>query len=329
MPKVSIIIPTFNCEQYVEQCVLSATLQSEFDIEIIAVDDGSTDRTLAILKRLASTDERIRVYTGTRTGYAGATRNRGLAHARGDFISFLDGDDLYHCDKIRNSLSVFESLSTVDFVFHDVVRFEKRPQGLASYLQGHRFRSVAASHLKPVEKDVFLCDKDFYGFVSIEFVPFHTSSVMLRRELLVSGALRFREDLRTGEDGDLWLRLAKRCRIAFLDRELSYYRQRPGSLTSNQVDYLRGAVQIHSENLKRGMDVLTEHQIERYRAKIAQDLFSLGYECFKQMRLRESRQAYLQSVTTNFRTRTLIAYFKTFAPKALVNMVGRSRTERP
>jgi glycosyltransferase involved in cell wall biosynthesis len=327
MAKVSIIIPTFNCEQYVEECVLSATRQSEHDVEIIAVDDGSTDGTLEVLKKLASADSRICVYPGPRTGYAGATRNCGLAHAKGQYISFLDGDDLYHPEKITKSLAVLESLPDVDFMFHDLVRFEHSPNGVTSFLHGHRFESVAASHLQRVEQDVYVCHNDFYGFISIEFIPFHTSSVMLRRELLDSGDLRFREDLRTGEDGDLWLRLAKRCHVAFLDRELSYYRQRPGSLTADPVAYLRGTIQIHTENLQRGTDIFTEREVRLYRSKIAQDLFSLGYELFNRMNVRDSREAYRQSMSTKFRAKTLMAYLKTFVPAPVVNALRRARIE--
>src|ERR1700747_2478224 len=104
MAKVSIIIPTFNCGEYIEDCILSVTRQTERDAEFVVVDDGSTDNTAGILEKLASTDDRIRLCSGPRTGYAGATRNRGLAIATGKFIGFLDGDDLYHPEKIRESV---------------------------------------------------------------------------------------------------------------------------------------------------------------------------------------------------------------------------------
>ncbi len=319
MAKVSVIIPTFNCEQHVEECVLSVTRQSERDLEIIAVDDGSTDGTLTLLKKLASADERISVCPGPRTGYPGAVRNRGLAHAKGRYISFLDGDDLYHPEKIRKTLLVFESLPEVDLVFHDFVRFQSSPDGLTSYMHGLRFRSLAANHLKELGRGTYICHNSFYVFMSIQFIPFHISSVMLRRELLDSGVLRFREDLRPGEDGDLWLRLAKQRRLAFLDEELSYYRQRPGSVTSDSVVYLLGTIQMHMDNLRRGMEVFSEREAALYRSKIAQYLFDLGYGFFKRMNVRDSRDAYRRSMGMKFRAQTLVAYLKTFVPEGIIS----------
>ena len=318
MAKVSVIIPTFNCEQYVEECVLSVIRQSECDLEIIAVDDGSTDGTLTVLKKLASADQRISVCPGPRTGYPGAVRNRGLAHAKGRYISFLDGDDLYHPDKIRKTLLVFESFPDADLVFHDLVRFQSSADGLTSFLRRRRFTSAAANHLKEIGRDMYICHNNFYVFTSIHFIPFHTSSVMLRRSLLDSGSLHFHEDLRTGEDGDLWLRLARQCRVAFLDEVLSYYRQRPGSLTSNSVEYLLGSIQIHTENLKRGMDTFRKQEIRLYRSKIAQQLFELGYQFFSRMNVRDSRSAYRRSIDMKFRAKTLMAYLKTFIPEGIV-----------
>ncbi len=91
-PLVSVIIPVFNAEPYLEQCILSVLAQTLQDIEVIAVNDGSTDDSGAILDRIAAADGRLRVFHRTNHGVSSA-RNFGLNNARGAFIGFVDADD--------------------------------------------------------------------------------------------------------------------------------------------------------------------------------------------------------------------------------------------
>lgn len=91
-PKVSIIIPVYNTEKYLEQCISSIQNQTLKEIEIICVNDGSTDNSLAILKRIASSDERVRVINKMNGGQSSA-RNMGVDVSRGSYIYFMDSDD--------------------------------------------------------------------------------------------------------------------------------------------------------------------------------------------------------------------------------------------
>ncbi|MCI6217042.1 MAG: glycosyltransferase, partial [Helicobacter sp.] len=92
--KVSIIIPVYNSQKYLRECLDSVTNQTLKQIEIICIDDGSTDNSLEILKEYASKDERINILTQTNL-YAGAARNAGLAVAKGEYIQFVDSDDWF------------------------------------------------------------------------------------------------------------------------------------------------------------------------------------------------------------------------------------------
>lgn len=91
-PKISVIVPAYNCENTLELSVNSITAQTLSDFEIILVDDGSTDRTLAIAERLKATDSRIKPFSKPNGGQSSA-RNFGLDHAAGDYIAFVDADD--------------------------------------------------------------------------------------------------------------------------------------------------------------------------------------------------------------------------------------------
>ena len=91
-PKISIIIPVYNVEKYLEQCLKSVINQTFKDIEIICINDGSTDNSLEILEAFQKQDERIKIINKQNEGQ-GIARNEGLKVAKGEYISFIDPDD--------------------------------------------------------------------------------------------------------------------------------------------------------------------------------------------------------------------------------------------
>lgn len=117
-PKVSIIIPVYNLETYIEQSVRSLLAQFYQNIEIILVDDGSKDNSLSIIKHLAASDSRI-VYTSQPNGGAAKARNTGLSLATGDFITFVDGDDMLSPNTISDNIGYFED-DKIDWVAFSV-----------------------------------------------------------------------------------------------------------------------------------------------------------------------------------------------------------------
>jgi len=316
VPRISVVIGTFNCEPFVEECVRTVVNQTEKDIEIIVVDDGSTDRTFSILRKMQSQDGRIFVHSQPHSGFPGCTRNHGIARARGRYIAFLDGDDLYDPHKIERVLSAFEACPEADVVIHDLMHFDCWPPqaGGASYLTKGRFLELASDFLKKTAAGIYLCERDLYKFMSLRFVPFCTDSIVVRKDVLLAEPTWFREDLRIGEDGELWLRLAKQGRFAFINEPLSYYRQRAGSVTGDRELFLKRTIQIHKENLQRGRDTFGASDVRQYQAKIAVLFFDLGFAYFRKLKLREARAAYKDSLRLDFQPNVFLAYLKTFVP---------------
>lgn len=113
-PKVSIIIPVYNLETYIEQSVRSLLAQFYQNIEIILVDDGSKDNSLSLIKQLAAEDSRI-VYTSQPNGGAAKARNTGLAMATGEYITFVDGDDMLSPNAISDNIGYFDN-DDIDWV---------------------------------------------------------------------------------------------------------------------------------------------------------------------------------------------------------------------
>ena len=104
-PVITVIVPVYNTEKYIEKCIDSLKEQTMNNIEIIVINDGSTDNTLKILKKLASGDNRIKIINQSNQKQ-GAARNRGLDLAKGEYIAFVDADDwidLDYLEKMHNT----------------------------------------------------------------------------------------------------------------------------------------------------------------------------------------------------------------------------------
>ena len=95
MPKVSVIVPIYNVEQYIRECITSLTCQTLQDIEIICVDDCGTDKSMGIVEQLAKTDERIKVIHNKQNSGLSESRNNGMKHATAPYIMFCDSDDFF------------------------------------------------------------------------------------------------------------------------------------------------------------------------------------------------------------------------------------------
>jgi glycosyltransferase involved in cell wall biosynthesis len=120
MPLVSIVVPVYKVEKYLERCVKSLLCQTLHDIEIILVDDGSPDRCPQICDEYASRDERIKV-VHKRNGGLSSARNAGLLVATGSYIGFVDSDDDVSLDMYERMLTIIEKYNT-DFVMSDYLR---------------------------------------------------------------------------------------------------------------------------------------------------------------------------------------------------------------
>jgi len=328
MPKVSVVMPVYNCEDLIAPTVRSVLAQTEKDFELVVMDDGSTDGTLNVLRRLAREDRRIQLHTQPNSGLPAIARNAALSHASGQYICFLDGDDLYHPDKLKRQLSVFEQYPDVSLVFHEVKLFASDPQeeGETYYARRTDFLQRAKDYLRPVGETTYLCHLDFYNFMSIEINVLHTSSVLFRRTLLDKEKVWFPE-IELGEDTDLWFRLAKGRRLAYIDEALSYYRQRPGSMSTVEERAARMMVIVMSENLKRGMDVFSAEEVKKYRSKIADDYFSLGYLYFQKGKYAQARSAYRRCLAMKPGLKALKGHLLTFLPAGVIKRLRKGQRE--
>lgn len=223
---VSVIIPTYNCEPYIADTLRSVLEQDYRPIEVIVVDDGSTDRTSEIV---ASFDAPVRLLRQANRGVCVA-RNRGFEESQGDFICFLDHDDHWFPWKLRCQIEAFESSPETGVVFTSFGRWIP---------EAGRFPDAAT--LDPGNAGELQIDPDFSGWIYHQFLLdcwALTSTAMIRREALERCG-GFDPKLPYSEDWDLWLRLSRAYPFIKLNRASTLYRQHPdqGNRKLRPVDY--------------------------------------------------------------------------------------------
>ncbi len=235
-PLTSVVIPAYNAELFIERTLRSALRQTHSNLEVIVVDDGSTDKTRAIAEA-AAMDDRVRIISVPNGGVAKA-RNIGIAEANGEFVAFLDADDLWHPTKIELQLAAMSRRSgdyqpAAVYTLSRTIDTEDRVTGSGRrvVLSGYSF----ARHLyaKPVGNG---------------------SSILVRREaaILAGGfdptwAAR---GIGGCEDLDFELRIAAKYPITAIGLYLVGYRQYPGNMSSNNLAMALGAISTVARHIE-------------------------------------------------------------------------------
>lgn len=178
-PRVSVIIPVYNTEPYIEEAVRSIMEQTLRELEIIIVDDGSTDGSRRILERLAAEDGRILLLSQANAGQA-AARNAALGRARGRYVYFMDSDDLLESDALAICYARCEA-DRLDFVFFDAVSFGA-PASDAAWFDYRRAGAFPGIHTGRKLLGRMLDTKRYRSSVCLN---------LIRRELLDRAGLRF------------------------------------------------------------------------------------------------------------------------------------------
>jgi glycosyltransferase involved in cell wall biosynthesis len=230
-PVVSIIIPCYNQEQYLEECLQSVLKQTFPEWECIIVNDGSTDKTELTAKKWFEKDPRF-VYVYKENGGLSSARNSGLKIAKGDYIQFLDCDDCIDAHKFRKSIDLLDKNSEINVVVSNYKRF-------------------TTNLSKAVRVNYFLIRQDFLNFENVllkwdnDFaIPIHCG--FFRADFFRD--FRFNEVLRAKEDWIMWIAFfSKNNKAVFLDEDLAFYRINQQSMTNSKdifPDYLNSILYL-------------------------------------------------------------------------------------
>ncbi len=216
-PLVSVIIPVYNLESYVDATLRSVERQTFTDFEILVVNDGSMDNTAEVLRHHAAQDSRIVVITTPNQGVARA-REEGIKRARGKYICFLDGDDRWEADMLMQLTAVIEKNGGYDIVCCN-------------------YKRVCSTYTAPVRERQ---KEDMCGYEFLEATLSHAISVTvwskLYRATLFDSEIRH-YPLRLGQDGVLNIQIGiRQPRVTFIDYPGYCYIQRPGSSNHSHFD---------------------------------------------------------------------------------------------
>ena len=258
-PFISVIVPVYNTERLVGRCLRSIVGQSFEDIELLVIDDGSTDGTREVIERFAAADPRVRCFSTNNSGVS-AARNLGLDNAEGEYILFIDADDEIE-DGYLNSIADHAKSSKADILIWGLKRCLKdgRVEELKPQLRGEYDRK---SFLLAFPEDHYGKQKGVYGFVS---------NKLIKRSLVEEYGLRFDESMILMEDFVFFLDCYANARSFFCFPETGYryyiFENPNGSIRYSDSMY-RQLIDAHSKcaGLLDSEGVLTEKN-ERFVSK--------------------------------------------------------------
>jgi glycosyltransferase involved in cell wall biosynthesis len=256
-PLVSVILPIYNGERFIEATLTSALAQAYRRLEIIVVDDGSRDRSREIVEAFAARDPRVRLIVQANRGVA-AARNRGIAEARGEFVAPLDADDVWDPSKIERQVRRMRECGEATGVVYSWWVWIDDASEVLDVSPRWRIESDAANALLHV---------NYIGCASIP----------LFRRSVVDALGGYDETLITGcEDWDLSLRVAERAGVAVVPSYLVAYRRRVGSM-STDTDAMWRARGMVVERLRRRRPDIERRVHRRSDAQFALHLAGVAF----------------------------------------------------
>lgn len=224
-PVCSVVIPTRDCLDYLKQSIPTIYAQKLKNLEIIIIDDGSSDGSHEYLVKCQQEDENFVVLQTDGIG-PGRARNHAIDQAKSDLIAFLDADDLWMEGKLTRQLAFHEAYPETGLSFTDYKHF--RP---GEPLSGSSFDYWGRDFLKPAQSGYALVDHPEAVLLKHNIVG--TATVVAKRELL-QNANGFATDLQSATDWDMWLKLAGMAPVAVSPEIGMHYLMRPGSITQNR-----------------------------------------------------------------------------------------------
>lgn len=305
IPLVSVIIPTYNGARFIKETIQSALDQTYPNSEIIVIDDGSTDNTPDIVKSIH--DQRIIFIRQENAGVASA-RNHAIRISKGDYIAFLDHDDLWLPVKLEKQIPLFERDATAGLVICDTIFFNENGDVKRLYAKK-----------KPPVGNVFRALLTNY-FISLE-------TAILRRSALDSLDEWFDERLSMIEEVELFARVAYTWNVAYFDEPLAKWRMHDASYTFRRRERFPKERKLMLEKFCRIFDNLRKEyssEIKIIESQIAIDSAICDWEIGKTKNARKYLKPYL-----NMGIKYNLLYFLTFLPFSIYKLILSIKGIRP
>ncbi|MDA7977764.1 MAG: glycosyltransferase [Pirellulales bacterium] len=298
-PLVSVVIPLYNGARFIRETLKSVLAQAYSNIEIIVVDDGSTDGGANIVRSIAPDAKVI----AQENGGVSSARNRGILAATGELIAFLDSDDLWHSDFLSKMVMAARNHPEAGCFYSDF-----------AYMVEGEVRGSRLNEL-PARPEAQVYERLAAG----NFV--HMSATLVRRSALAVSGL-FDPAIKSAEDYDLWLRLARAEEFRCVEEVLSYYRiHGDNSVVSS----------AHAGNALFGYQKLRSHHASNplvkrtLQVRTGKRSFEFAYAESCRQRFGSAARAYFESFRLGHRrSRALAAFFVSFARASVHSLTTRS-----
>ena len=275
--KVSVVMPVFNGELYVREAIESVLAQTFKNFELLIINDGSTDRTAEVISSFE--DPRIRILHNPSNIGLAASRNRGIQEATGQYLAWLDCDDLSMPHRLQRQVQLLDSRAGIG-----VCGTWVRPIGA---VEGALWRY-------PTDPRFIRCRMLFDN-------PLAISSVVLRRDLLLQHSLAHDTSFRYAEDYEFWERVSGYCEIANIPEVLTLYRLHPGQMSHGLAEVQQYFVWKIQERQLRALGAVASDEQRAIHLTIGVQWRSSGSVEFVR-----SAGAWLQEIArANFRTKAL------------------------
>lgn len=233
-PLVTVIIPAYNHEAYVADCIESVCNQTYKNIQLIIIDDGSTDNTKQEIEKTLARKKKDALFISKKNEGLIKTLNFGITLARGKYFSSLASDDLWLPNKIEKQVELMENNPTTGFIFSD-----------AYFCYDMQKTDVKYSRYKPgILKFKSGIPISLYNKLLVENLIISTTVLIKMEALQAIGCF---DSTLTYEDYDMWLRLSREFKIIYLNEPLAYYRIHGSNFSKQNLKMLKGATHTLSK----------------------------------------------------------------------------------
>lgn len=245
-PLVSVVIPAYNAEKTLERAILSVLQEESIPLELIVVDDGSTDSTAQVVDTAAAHDNRVRRITRP-NGHVAAACNTGLHAARGKYVAFLEADDEWLSGKLQQQLQIFESNPQIGAVFTNFHNHDEVAK--TTELVSEQQKAILSSlPQKPIPDHAVIIDGDLRPYlIKSNFIL--RSSIMIPRDLLLELGGQD-ESLRGDDDWDLWFRMGGMTKFVYLEEPLALRHKGAGSMSRPSPNWYAAVIRSRRKALE-------------------------------------------------------------------------------
>lgn len=272
--KISVIMPVYNAEEYLCEALDSVRNQTLKEIEIICVDDGSTDKSMEILREYQEKDSRIKVLHQTKPSAGAAlARNLGLQEARGEYLSFLDADDLFEPDMLESAYQKAKA-AEADIVLFDAFLYDTRAE-MGRYLMNQ----FLLYRLLPNEEVFVPADYADNLFQMSTGAPWNK---LFKREMLLDNKILFQSVQVADDAAFVYLALACAKKIAVKKKRLVHYRKDAnGNMTSGYNKWPKAICQVfhHLKKELEGRGLFSIYEVTYIKDFLAFSAYCLGEMC--------------------------------------------------